>query len=129
MNTQMTTKNPSIAQSPTAEFAALVEPKRSRKKLFLLSLAALLSVCFVIAGLVWWQYATTHEDTDDAYIDGDMTSVSSRRPGTVTELDVTDNQTVKAGQLLLTLDPRDYANSVAQAKADYDLAVRQFGEA
>jgi membrane fusion protein, multidrug efflux system len=129
MNTQTTTKDPSIAQSPTAEFAAIAEPRRSRKKFFLLSLAALLSVCFVIAGLLWWQYATTHEDTDDAYIDGDMTSISGRRPGTVTELDVTDNQTVKTGQLLLKLDPRDYANAVDQARADYDLAVRQYGEA
>ena len=129
MKTEMTAKHDPGLQSPTAEFAAIAKPRQSGKKLFLLSFATLLCASLVVAGFIWWQYAITHEDTDDAYVDGDMTSISSRLPGTVTEVYVRDNQVVKAGQLLLKLDPRDYANAVDQARADYDLAMRQYGEA
>jgi len=70
-----------------------------------------------IGGTVLLRYLDSYEDTDDAQIDGDIYAVTSRIAGTVKAVYVQDNQEVKAGQLLVELDPRDYDVSVEQAKA------------
>ncbi len=65
----------------------------------------------------WWFYARQFEDTDDAQTDGNISALSPRVAGTVTAVHVVDNQTVKAGDLLVELDPTDFEVAVAQAKA------------
>jgi len=70
-----------------------------------------------IGGSILWGYLESYEDTDDAQIDGDIYAITSRIAGTVKAVYVQDNQQVKAGQLLVELDPRDYDVSVEQAKA------------
>jgi membrane fusion protein (multidrug efflux system) len=70
-----------------------------------------------IGGVMLWGYLASYEDTDDAQIDGDIYSITSRIAGTVKAVYVQDNQQVKAGQLLVELDPRDFDVSVEQAKA------------
>ena len=73
-----------------------------------------------IGGSALWNYLDSYEDTDDAQIDGDIYAITSRIAGTVKAVYVEDNQQVKAGQLLVELDPRDYDVSVEQAKAALD---------
>ena len=68
-------------------------------------------------GYRWWHYASTHATTDDAYVAGHVHQISSRVPGTVTEVAVNDNQQVNQGQLLVKLDPSDYQTKVQQAQA------------
>src|SRR5579863_10062513 len=70
-----------------------------------------------IGGYRLWNYLGSYESTDDAEIDGDIYAVTSRIAGTVKAVYVEDNQEVKAGQLLVDLDPRDYEVSLEQAKA------------
>ena len=70
-----------------------------------------------IGGYRLWNYLDSYESTDDAEIDGDIYAVTSRIAGTVKAVYVQDNQAVKAGQLLVDLDPRDYEVSLEQAKA------------
>jgi membrane fusion protein (multidrug efflux system) len=70
-----------------------------------------------IAGLLWWLHARKFEDTDDAQVDGYISSVSPRVPGTVVRVLVQDNQTVKPGDLLVELDPADLEVALAQARA------------
>ncbi len=70
-----------------------------------------------IGGSMLLRYLESYEDTDDAQIDGDIYAITSRITGTVRAVYVQDNQQVKAGQLLVELDPRDYDVSVEQAKA------------
>jgi len=70
-----------------------------------------------IAGYRFWNYLESYESTDDAQIDGDIYSVTSRIAGTIKAVYVQDNQQVKAGQLLVELDPRDYDVSLEQTKA------------
>jgi membrane fusion protein (multidrug efflux system) len=70
-----------------------------------------------IGGTRLLHYLESYEDTDDAQIDGDIYAITSRIAGTVKAVYVQDNQQVKAGQLLVELDPRDYDVSVEQAKA------------
>jgi membrane fusion protein (multidrug efflux system) len=70
-----------------------------------------------VGGYRLWNYLESYESTDDAEIDGDIYSVTSRIAGTIHAVNVQDNQAVKAGQLLVELDPRDYEVSLEQAKA------------
>jgi membrane fusion protein (multidrug efflux system) len=63
--------------------------------------------------------------TDDAQVDGHITPVASKIYGNVAEVLVKDNQAVKAGDILVRIDSRDYAARVAQARAAYELAMSQ----
>lgn len=76
-------------------------------------------------GYRWWQYASTHEQTDNATVAGHIHQVSSRINGTVSNVLVNDNQLVQKGQLLVKLDPRDYENKVQQAEAAIEKARLQ----
>jgi membrane fusion protein (multidrug efflux system) len=82
----------------------------------------------IIAAIVLAFYmadAYTHEETDDAYVTGHLHNISARLAANVTSVLVDDNQYVKAGQTLVTLDPAEYM-ALAQAaeatltKADAD---------
>ncbi|MFB3922698.1 MAG: HlyD family secretion protein [Terriglobia bacterium] len=63
--------------------------------------------------------------TDDAQVDGHITPVASKIYGNVAEVLVNDNQQVKAGQVLVRIDPRDYQAKFDQAKAALALAESQ----
>lgn len=95
--------------------------------------AGVLVIALIIAGILAWPkivFIFTHETTDDAKIDGRLSPVLARVPGYVSELLVTDNQHVTAGQVLLKIDTRDYDTEVAEAEASLaqakaDLAAKQ----
>ena len=70
----------------------------------------------VIAFFVW--RSSGKQSTDDAQIDGHITQVSARVGGTVVKVNVTDNQVVAEGAVLVELDPRDYQVAIERAKAD-----------
>jgi membrane fusion protein (multidrug efflux system) len=63
--------------------------------------------------------------TDDAQVDAHIAPVAPKVSGNIVEVLVDDNQTVKAGQVLLRIDPRDYEARVAQAKAALAAAESQ----
>src|SRR5882724_10569419 len=62
------------------------------------------------------------ESTDDAQVDGHITQISSKVYGRVAEVLVHDNEAVKAGQVMVKLDPRDLQAAVDQATAQLALA-------
>jgi membrane fusion protein (multidrug efflux system) len=70
-----------------------------------------------LVGVLWWLHARKFEDTDDAQIDGYISSISPRVSGTVVRVLVEDNQNVNAGDLLVELDTADLEVAVAQARA------------
>ena len=61
----------------------------------------------LFGGWLWWQ-ARSQVSTDDAYVEGAVTVISSKVSGNISELLVKVNQAVKAGDLLVRVDPRDY---------------------
>jgi membrane fusion protein (multidrug efflux system) len=65
------------------------------------------------------------ESTDDAQVDGHIAPVSAKISGNVIEVLVDDNQPVKAGQVLVRIDPRDYQARADQARAALVLAEAQ----
>jgi membrane fusion protein (multidrug efflux system) len=67
-------------------------------------------------------YYHDRESTDDAQVDGHITPMASKVYGRVAQVLVEDNQPVKAGQVLVKIDPRDYQAAVDQAKAALLLA-------
>ena len=69
-----------------------------------------------------WYYYSGRVTTDDAQVDGHITPIASQVYGNVSQVLVLDNQEVKAGQVLLRIDPRDYQAQVAQAEAALALA-------
>jgi membrane fusion protein (multidrug efflux system) len=76
-----------------------------------------------------WNYLQSYESTDDAQIDGHIDPLSPRINGTVIQVHTEDNDRVKAGELLVEIDPRDFEVAVAQAKARLELAVAQVASA
>jgi membrane fusion protein, multidrug efflux system len=64
-----------------------------------------------------WNYLQSYESTDDAQIDGHIDPLSSRINGTVINVHAEDNDRVKAGELLVEIDPRDYQVAVENAAA------------
>jgi len=79
-------------------------------------------VVLLVVGFFVYRYVTSYEDTDDAQIDGHVNSISARITGHVTSLNVQDNQYVKAGTVLVEIDPSDYQVAYESAKADYENA-------
>ena len=101
----------------------LPSPTRTGHRLTARRLAALALLAALGAGASWygrewWQNGRFVESTDDAYVGGNITSISPHVPGFISAILVTDNQRVRAGQLLIQLDPRD-----ARAVADRAQAV------
>jgi membrane fusion protein (multidrug efflux system) len=100
------------AQPPAAE--------SSWHRLALPVVAVLAAFGFVaLATLRWdiWIGSATIQTTDDAYVHADLTRLSSRVAGEVLVVAVNDYQRVKAGDLLVQIDPADYQAQVAQAEA------------
>jgi membrane fusion protein (multidrug efflux system) len=78
---------------------------------------ALMAIIGVIAVYFYIQYKNTHISTDDSYVDGNIHTIASKVPGTVTGIFVKDNQFVKKGEVLLALDPADYGVRVNEASS------------
>lgn len=97
-------------------------PRRKRFLLVALGVGAIVAGGF---GLHWWKYASTHEETNDAFVGGHIHPVSSQVNGTVAQVLVQDNQQVQQSQVLVKLDPRDFQNQVRQAQAALAQAQQQ----
>jgi membrane fusion protein (multidrug efflux system) len=84
-----------------------------------------LAAALVVAGALgpgYYRSLTSYESTDDAFVEAHVIQMSPKVGGNVLRVHVDDNQPVKAGDLLVEIDPRDYAAQVAQAKATLDAA-------
>ncbi len=81
-------------------------------------MAAVTLVVAAIAGASYYSYATSYESTDDAFIEGHVIGISPKVASYVARVHVDDNQPVKAGDLLVELDPRDFEAQLAQARAN-----------
>jgi len=73
-------------------------------------------------GAYWWFEARHYETTDNAYIHSEITRLSPKVSGYVAHVDVQDNQNVKAGDILLRLDTRDYDATAREAEAAVKVA-------
>jgi membrane fusion protein (multidrug efflux system) len=80
------------------------------------------AIVFLAALVGLYLYYHNRESTDDAQVDGHITPIASKVYGRVQAVLVDDNQPVKAGGILVKIDPRDYQAALDQAKAALALA-------
>src|SRR5215469_9524098 len=106
-----------------AEIVSEKKPIRKRRRFARLLLALVTLVALAAGGFFLWRYLSTYESTDDAQVDGHIDAISARISGQVIEVLAEDEQSVKGGQVLVRIDPKDY--EVALAKAEADLADAQ----
>jgi membrane fusion protein (multidrug efflux system) len=129
MEEKTATDKPIPAPRPTvSESASLPRPRRRfRAAHFVIGAVVLV----VLAGVVFYyfKYVAPYETTDDAFIDGYVPFISPRVSGPIVKLLVTDNQRVKAGEVLVQIDPRDFQTAVDQASADLAAASARVREA
>src|SRR5580698_578419 len=86
-------------------------------------MTVILIVALVAAALWltrWWTVGRFIESTDDAYLKADSVTIAPKVSGYVTDVFVTDNQTVKAGDPLVRLDTRQYQAALSQSQATID---------
>jgi membrane fusion protein (multidrug efflux system) len=92
----------------------------NKRKLF----GVLLCLCAIALGVIGWVYAQAgNVSTDNAFVRGDVTPLAPRVGGYVTDVEVEDNQAVKAGDVLFRIDDRDYRARLAQAEANVQAAA------
>jgi membrane fusion protein, multidrug efflux system len=111
-----TMTEPSRAGAPAHEQSDLHDPAEPRGRKRTLIAAGALVLLVVVLG-AWWYYSG-RESTDDAQVDGHIVPVAPRVGGTVLTVNVEDNQSVKAGDVLVEIDPRDYRVALQRAEAD-----------
>ncbi len=99
----------------------------SRRLLTLL--AGLVGLAGIGYGIHAWLYSLRHVTTDDAYVDSTIAPLSAKVGGHVVRLYVDDNQSVKTGDVLLRIDPRDYEAKRDQARAAVAVAAASFQSA
>lgn len=98
--------------------------RKQPKSKALLALAGGLAVVAALGTGLWLHYRY-RVSTDDAQVDAHIAPVAPKISGNVVEIMVDDNQRVKAGQVLVRIDPRDYQAKVDQAKAALAYAESQ----
>lgn len=118
-NMESTTEKPATAQPVSNDtHPELQKPVKKKKNPLTLAIVGVVVIAAGVGGFLWWQHASQFEETDDAFITGRVHQLSARVGGTVTQLLVNDNQHVKAGQLLLKIDPKDFQISLDTAQAE-----------
>jgi membrane fusion protein (multidrug efflux system) len=94
--------------------------KRSRRPMIFAGIGL---IALLAGGYYGYGYFTTGRfivSTDDAYVEGDIATISSKLSGYVAKVNVTANQSVKAGDPLVTLDDGDFKIARDQAAAQID---------
>ena len=104
--------------APTAPLSA-----RRRQGLTLIAIAV------GVTGIAWggwhWLHGRHHQNTDNAYVAGNVVQITPQVGGTAVAIGADDNDFVKAGQVLVKLDPADATVALAQAEAQLAQTVRE----
>jgi membrane fusion protein (multidrug efflux system) len=114
-----------VAERPEVQAEADETTRRTRRPAVLAGIVVG-AIVLVLGGRAVW-YASTHVSTDDAQVDGHITPILPRIGGYVATVRIRDNQQVKAGDTLVTLDDRDYRARLAQADADLAALIATVG--
>ncbi|MBI3563296.1 MAG: HlyD family efflux transporter periplasmic adaptor subunit [Gammaproteobacteria bacterium] len=112
----------------TPDNAAATQPPKNgngRRKRILTILALGFVVVGMIYGAYWWLAGQYYQDTDDAYVMGNLVTVTPQVTATVTSIDADETDLVRQGQPLVRLDDTNSAIALDQAKANLAETVRQ----
>jgi membrane fusion protein (multidrug efflux system) len=102
---------------PAETIAEETTTKRRRPPVLVLVIAAIVVVAVVIWGVRYLGYANSHQTTDDARVDADTVTVTSKIQERVREILVDTDQPVRKGQVIIRLDDTDERAALQQARA------------
>ena len=117
-----TPENPSPAAAAPAPVAANGNGKR---RSLLIGVTIALIIVLIAYGIWWFIYARHYENTDDAYVGGNVVQVTPQVGGTVLAINTDDTELVQAGKPLVELDKADAKVALDQAEAQLAQTVRQ----
>ncbi len=114
-------QEPALAPAATQPIPA-AEGQRSAKKIPRTKLLAAAGAALLVALAGGWflHNAWLHQDTDDAEVDGHIMPLSARIVGHVKQVNVIEGQMVRAGEVLVVIDPSDYQVAAEQAEANLE---------
>ncbi|EKG42216.1 HlyD family efflux transporter periplasmic adaptor subunit [Pseudomonas syringae] len=102
------------------------QPPKSGKRKFMLIGLAIVVVILALGIWAWYEiYGQWSEETDDAYVNGNVVEITPLVTGTVISIGADDGDLVHAGQVLLKFDPSDAEVSLQSAEANLGKVVRQ----
>jgi membrane fusion protein (multidrug efflux system) len=114
---------------PTAAPAPTPAPAPNhRRRRALAALASLVIVAGVAAALWWWFDGRWYEETDDAYVQGNLVQLTPLVAGTVVRINADETALVRAGDPVVELDPADTETALAETKAALAQTVRRVRE-
>jgi len=109
--------------APATQPAPVAPKKRSRRPLILAGVGLVVVAAAGWFGYEWLSTGQYMVSTDDAYVQGDIATISFKLSGYVAAVNVVANQQVKAGDPLITLDDGDYR--IARDQAEANIATQQ----
>jgi membrane fusion protein, multidrug efflux system len=112
-------------QSAAAATATSAKPRGRKGRLLMAGAAVIAVVLGGNYGWHWWTVGRFQETTDNAFLQADKVTVAPKVAGFVSAVLVRDNQPVRAGDVLATIDDADYKVAIAEAQADLDKAEAQ----
>jgi membrane fusion protein (multidrug efflux system) len=104
---------------------ATTQTLRQRRQRWLIILPVALVVVALAVGAWWVLYASNYQNTDDAYVAGDLVNVMPQVSGTVVSIAADETDLVKGGQELIKLDPTDARIALQDAEQQLARTVRQ----
>ena len=122
----MTTPNQTPENpSPAAAAPAPAANGNGKRRSLLIGVTIALIIVLIAYGIWWFIYARHYENTDDAYVGGNVVQVTPQVGGTVLAINTDDTELVQAGKPLVELDKADAKVALDQAEAQLAQTVRQ----
>jgi len=116
------------ATTTSTESPPVMDSSGSRKRFIPMAVALGLLIVGAVA-VYYFVFSRPYQTTDDAFIDGHTIPISPQVAGHVLAVLITDNQSVKKGDPLVQIDPRDYDAALALARADLAAAQSRLAQA
>ncbi|ALE54915.1 membrane fusion protein (multidrug efflux system) [Paraburkholderia sp. GV068] len=120
-----TPQQPAANNQPAQPNKPAQSANNGKRKRMMTLLVIVILIAAIAYGLYYFLVARFHEDTDDAYVNGNVVQITPQVTGTVVAVNADDTQTVKAGDPLVVLDPADARVALEQAEANLAQTVRQ----
>jgi membrane fusion protein (multidrug efflux system) len=114
--------SPQTDTAPQADAAPQGNPNRKKA---LTAVVAVVVIGAIVYGIYWALVLNHFESTDNAYVQGNVVQITPQVVGTVVAINVDDTDHVKAGQVLVKLDPADAQVALDQAEAQLAQTMRE----
>ncbi len=95
------------------------------KKTISLIIWSLILIALIVGGYFYYQHSKLHPSTDDAYVQANTIQIAAQITGPVDKIFVQNNQKVKKGQLLFSINPKPFEYALNKAKADLQVTRQQ----